>query len=183
MSLICQSEASSERSCECRSVVTESVGLCISDEPRLKCSRQVLLHSESHFLASLLQYPEENQDFKIREILKSALLLFSYSRVSKTLWPHRLWPARPLCSQARILEWVAVSLGRLEKYFRKMKVLFRPESYRQIEGRTEVLMGKGFLFFRGLGPCQRGPVMWNLDCWESGEVQGKIYLARSQKHL
>ena len=51
-------------------MVTESVGLCISDEPRLKCSRQVLLHSESHFLASLLQYPEENQDFKIREILK-----------------------------------------------------------------------------------------------------------------
>ena len=52
------------------------------------------------------------------------------------------------------LEWVAISLGRLEKYFRKMKVLFRPESYRQIEGGTEVLMGKGFLIFRGLGPCQ-----------------------------
>ena len=66
-------------------MVTESVGLCISDEPRLKCSRQVLLHSESHFLASLLQYPEENQDFKIREILKSALLLFSCSLMSKTL--------------------------------------------------------------------------------------------------
>ena len=70
---------------ECRSVVTESVCQCINDEPRLKCSRQVLPNSESHFLPSLLQYPEENQDFKIREILKSASLLFSCSLVSKTL--------------------------------------------------------------------------------------------------
>ena len=66
-------------------MVTQSVCLCISDEPRLKCSRQVLPNSESHFLASLLQYPEEKQEFKIREILKSALLLFSCSFVSKTL--------------------------------------------------------------------------------------------------
>ena len=31
------------------------------------------------------------------------------------LWPHRLWPARLLCpgiSQARILEWVAISFSR-----------------------------------------------------------------------
>lgn len=55
---------------------------CVSGEPRPKCSRQVLPNLESHFLANLLQYHEDNQDFKIQE-MKGLLL---QDKVSVLAW-------------------------------------------------------------------------------------------------